>query len=311
MSGSAAVHELAMEQTKLPQPEPSSSGACTGTLGELFQGPVFRGERQEIAVVSLPFRRRSRCRYTPRPPQRDSDDLGLGDRPKTLHALQLLCAQQGLSWPCGRFEIDSELEPGKGMASSTADIVAAIRCMGALHARRFDAVEIMDVLRLVERSDSVFIDEAVLYLSERQEVVARFGRRLSYTAAFVVEPEVIETEATRDKLCAHYQRHAAEYRRVLDQFVAAASLGDRSATAAAATESALLSQRCFPKRTVPALRSAMTALGADGIFVAHTGSICGYLYLQPPAAAQRSELARFFTKLGQRVQFESVGWHDA
>jgi uncharacterized protein involved in propanediol utilization len=98
---------------------------------------------------------------------------------------------------------------------------------------------------------------------------------------------------------------------VLAHFVAAASLGDRSATAAAATESALLSQRCFPKRTLPALRSAMNALGADGIFVAHTGSVCGYLYLQPPAAARRGELARFFTKLGLSVQFERVGWHDA
>lgn len=183
--------------------------------------------------------------------------------------------------------------------------------MGTLHDRTFDPDEIMNVLRRVERSDSVFIDEAVLYLSERQEVITRFGRKLSYAAAFVVEPEVIETEATRDRLCAHYERCANEYRRVLSDFVAAASLGDRSATAAAATESALLSQRCFPKRTVPALRSAMNALGADGIFVAHTGSICGYLFLQPPAAAQRSELTRFFTKLGLRVQFERVGWHDA
>lgn len=83
MSGSAAVHELAMGQIELLQPEPSSSGSCTGTLRELFQGPLFRDGRQEIAVVSLPFRRSSTCRYNPRPLQRDVNDLGLGERPKT------------------------------------------------------------------------------------------------------------------------------------------------------------------------------------------------------------------------------------
>jgi hypothetical protein len=78
------------------------------------------------------------------------------------------------------------------MASSTADIVAAIRCVGAVAGRRFRAREVMAVLRQVERSDSVFLREGALYLSERHEVLLRFGRSLSYTAAFAVEPGVVD-----------------------------------------------------------------------------------------------------------------------
>lgn len=284
-------------------------GSCVGTLGELFQGPMIRNGEREIAIVSLPFSKRSTCRYLAGPP--DSLSGSLRERPKTMRAIELLCGRHGLSLPRGEFQFESELETGKGMASSTADIVAALRCVGSVLQRPFRAEEIMDVLRGVERSDSVFVDEAVLYLSERHEIVARFGRKLQFTAAYLVEPDVVDTEAARARLQEHYGRFAGEYRDALEQLMVAAGLGDAHGVARAATASARLSQRCFPKRHYTALRSALGSLGADGIFVAHTGSIVGYLYVQPPSAAQRDTLTNFLRGLGERAHIERVGWGDA
>ncbi len=286
-------------------------GWCSGTLGELFQGPMERDGRLEIAIVSLPFGGRARCRYVIDENARDPLGDGLEKRPKTARALELLVHQHALRLPAGRWVFESDLEVGKGMASSTADIVAAIRCAGRMSGRRFRARDMMSVLRKVERSDSVFLGEAALYLSERHEVVVRFGRSLSYTAAYMVEPGAVDTEAVRDCLLAHYARHASEYRRLLDGFLAGAARRDPQLVAEAATESARLSQHCLPKRRFAALRSAMRALGADGIFVAHTGSVAGYLYVRPPTPEHRAEIAAFFAGLGESARFDQVGWADA
>jgi uncharacterized protein involved in propanediol utilization len=279
-----------------------------GTLGELFQGPIQWRGAIEIAIASLPFAARSTCRYELGTTEGASD--GLEGRPKTARAIALLLAQHGLRLPPGRFHFSSELEVGKGMASSTADIVAAVRCVGRVVGRRFRAREIMEVLRPVERSDSVFLREAALYLSERHEVVVRFGRTLGYTAAYLVEPGAVDTEAMRECLLEHYGRSAPAYRSALERFVAGAVHRDPYQVAAAATESARLSQRCLPKRRFVALRSAMGALGADGLFVAHTGSVLGYLYVRPPPEARRTELEAFFASLGESVRFARVGWAD-
>lgn len=283
-------------------------GSCPGTLGELFQGPICWGGDLQIAIASLPFSKRSRCRYELAAVQGPSD--GLEGRPKTARAIALLLAQHRLRLPPGHFRFRSELEVGKGMASSTADIVAAVRCVGKVVGRRFRAREIMDVLRPVERSDSVFLREGALYLSERHEVVMRFGRSISYTAAYLVEPGSVETEAMRECLLEHYRSSRPAYLGALERFIAAAVQRDPLRVAAAATESACLSQRCLPKRHFVALRSAMKALGADGLFVAHTGSVIGYLYASPPPAEQRAEIEAFFAVLGEQVRFASVGWAD-
>jgi uncharacterized protein involved in propanediol utilization len=283
-------------------------GSCPGTLGELFQGPIpWRGEL-EIAIASLPFAGRSRCRYELGATEGTGD--GLEGRPKAARAISLLLAQHGLRLPPGRFRLSSELEVGKGMASSTADIVAAVRCVGRVVGRRFRAREIMDALRPVERSDSVFLREGAIYLSERHEVVVRFGRTLGYTAAYLVEPGAVDTEAMRECLLEHYRRSLPAYRAALERFIASAVQRDPFGVARAATESAQLSQRCVPKRCFVAMRSAMRALGADGLFVAHTGSVVGYLYVRPPPLERRAELEAFFAGLGEPVRFARVGWAD-
>lgn len=283
-------------------------GTCRGTLGELFQGPIARGNDLEIAIASLPIRKGTVCKYTIPARELAEPYEGLDGRPKTARALSILVSQHKLRLPPGHFHFSSELEVGKGMASSTADIVAAIRCVGRVVHRHFRVRDIMNVLRLVERSDSVFLRSGALYLSERHEVVLRFGRTLSYTAAFLMEPGVVETDSTRACLLEHYRRDLSKYREVLQQFVLAAVQRDPYLVAAAATCSARLSQRCLPKGRFPAMCSAMRALGADGVFVAHTGSVLGYLYVKPPSSTQRSELSSFFNDIGASVRIERVGW---
>jgi len=51
-----------------------------------------------------------------------------------------------------------------------------------------------------------------------------------------------------------------------------------------------------------------TEFGADGIVVAHTGSLIGYLFRGPPEVQRVGELSAFFLELGYQCQRAQSGF---
>ncbi|GGZ43884.1 GHMP family kinase ATP-binding protein [Streptomyces poonensis] len=140
------------------------SGVCHGTLGELYQGPLRAAPDPDIAVVSFPVDRHSwvyftqstrdnrstrdtqstrstrSTRDTPGTPgTRESHAPGpppLGEKSAT--AARLFLEHFGLTLPPGHWTTHSDLRVGVGMASSTADIVATLRCLFRLFHLPYD-----------------------------------------------------------------------------------------------------------------------------------------------------------------------------
>ena len=291
-----------------PNPLPSAavSGRCHGTLGELLQGPVpFRGELA-IGLISLPLPRYSHMHFEPGRASNHAADLP--DKPRCRQAVALYLQQHGLNLPPGRWHHDSELLPGKGMASSTADLVASIRCLDRVFGRVSSTADIIAVLRPLERSDSVFLDHYALYLSERQRLLQRFAHVPRLYACYADEGGTVATAAVTAQLQAHYATHQRAYRRNLEQMLAAFSAGDDAAIAQCAGISAALGQEVLPKRHLVELQRRQARFGAAGIVVAHTGSLLGYLFLQPPPLPLRHELGAFFGDLGLGCEFTATGF---
>lgn len=289
-----------------PPLPPVAQGRCHGTLGELLQGPVLdRGER-EIGLISLPLPRYSRMRFERG--QASPHELDLPQLPRCRQAVALYLQRHGLSLPPGRWQHDTELLPGKGMASSTADLVATIRCLDQLFGRVSRLEEIIAVLGRLERSDSVFLDHYALYLSERQRLLRRFDHVPRLYACYADEGGTVATDAVTAELHAHYAAQRHTYRRTLQQMLAAFAAADDAAIARCAGISAVLGQDVVPKRHLGALQRQQRRFAAAGIVVAHTGSLLGYLFLQPPPAAQQRELAAFFADLDLRCTFAATGY---
>ncbi|MFF7456489.1 hypothetical protein [Kitasatospora sp. NPDC008115] len=287
-----------------PPPGGTLSGVCHGTLGELYQGPLHAGPRPDIAVVSFPVDRHSWVHFTPGtdPP----DPLPLGAKAAT--AARLFLERFGLTLPPGRWCVHSELTIGVGMASSTADIVATLRCLFRIFALPYDTGVVLAVLREIERADSVFLDEFALHLSGRHRVVRRLGTGIGFHTAYITEPGTVDTAAVTDLLLGHYRRHGEEYRRCLTDLLTGFAAGDPAAVARTATASAALSQLVLPKGTFDALLAHREEFGADGIFVAHTGCLIGYLLPERPDAALKSDLSAFFHSLGHQCSFAQGGY---
>lgn len=282
------------------------TGICHGTLGELLQGPVVRDGDVHIGLVSLPLRRFSRVRFTRSRGERDGD--GLAGKARCRRAVEIYLDRAGLDLPEGRWSCDSELPTGKGMASSTADIVATIRCLDSIFGRATPVESLLDILRAIERSDSVFLDRYALYLSGRQEVLHRFDCEPGFCACYIDEGGAVDTEAIGPALLVHYRAHLSAYLRNLDHALGAFAASDAPAIARCATVSATLSQEVNPRRSLDALLGEQRRFKADGIVVAHTGTLAGYLFTRRLEPVEMGELSSFFDGLGHRCTFVQTGF---
>ncbi|MER6716271.1 hypothetical protein [Streptomyces sp. NPDC000877] len=294
-----------------------ASGVCHGTLGELYQGPLRAGPDPDIAVVSFPVGRHSRVSFTPGAvpgpgvnpgavPGAPPPPSPLGEKSAT--AVRLFLEHYGLRLPPGEWTARSELRVGVGMASSTADIVATLRCLFRLFSLPYDTEVVVGVLAAIERADSVFLDEFALYLSGRHRLVRRLGTDIGFHTAYVTEPGTVDTAAVTPLLLEHYRRRGAAYEQCLTDLLKGFACGDAAAVARAATSSAVLSQEVLPKATFEGVLAHRERFGADGVFVAHTGCLTGYLFTRRPDSRLRSELAAFFRSLGHPCSFARAGY---
>lgn len=281
------------------------TGISHGTLGELFQGPHEESGELNIAIISLPLKSYSWVHFSVDPGAMQDD--GIGSRSKTRKAIDLYLQHHSLTLPPGSWNFSSQLLQGKGMSSSTADIVAAIRCLDSHFALEPRIGLMTDILRQIERSDSVFLDHYALYLSGKQKVVEDYQYSPSLYACFIDEGEVVDTEKTHDKLIAHYDRNFEAYARVLTLVRRGFKSADASMICEGSTRSAILSQGILPKKNFDAVLEHQQALKADGIVVAHTGSVLGYLFINKPSAVDIGRVSAFFFGLGKQCSFVKVG----
>jgi uncharacterized protein involved in propanediol utilization len=275
------------------------SGVCHGTLGELFQGPVDQG----IGVVSFPVDRYSWAHFST-----GGEPDPLPPLAKAARGAGLFLEQHGLNLPPGSWTSHTELDVGVGMASSTADIVATLRCLFQVFGLTYDPAAVIAILARIERADSVFLDEFALYLSDQHRVVERLGTGIGFHTCFVVEPGAVDTDGVTPLLRDHYTRQAATYRACLDSLLTAFRAGDAVGVATAASISAALSQEVLPKLTYDAVATHRAEFGADGIFVAHTGRVIGYLFTARLARSRMDELSAFFRDLGYQCSFAWGGY---
>jgi uncharacterized protein involved in propanediol utilization len=281
-----------------------ASGVCNGTLGELFQGPVGHRGTGGIGLVSFPIDRYAWAHFT----AGDGEADPLPTLSKAGQGVRLFLDRYGLRLPPGRWSRHTELDIGVGMASSTADIVATLRCLFQVFEMPYDPATVIDILSRIERADSVFLDEFALYLSDRHEVVEYLGTSIGFHTCFVVEPGTVDTTAVTPMLLDHYHRYGQAYRACLENLLESFRAKDAVGVAKAATTSAALSQRVLPKASYEPVIAQRGYFGADGVFVAHTGRVIGYLFADRLTRKRMDELSAFFRELGHQCSFVWGGY---
>lgn len=281
-------------------------GTCSGSVGELWQGPAWSGRADEVALLTLHGPNQSITYASPAKPggleHRDSYDrlrrtaedvfYGMTGFPRQDVVLRYL----------------SDIPRGKGMASSTADIVSVIRCLFKLHGSPVTDEAMREILRHIERSDPIFHDYQSIYFSGLQRVYRRFESRVGFYAYWAFGGETTATKHfDRGLLLDSYSRHRDAYAASLSRLVAGMDAGSAAAVAAEATESARLAQDYLWSPSVESLLGSYRELGAAGVVRGHTGSVAGLLFEERPAAAEADEVKRMFSRSLMECYEGSVG----
>ncbi|MFC4127270.1 GHMP family kinase ATP-binding protein [Nocardia rhizosphaerae] len=245
-------------------------GRAYGSCGELLQG-VTAGDRHFL--VTLPIRRGSVAVFEP---GGESITVAPEHKSKARRLASAMIARSPLLRG-GRLTVHSELPEGKGLASSTADLVATARAVADAEGRVLPVAELEADLRAIEPSDGVMYPGTVAYLHREVRLLARLGTLPALTIVTGDEGGTVDTvEFNREQ---HRFGPAAqrEYDRLLDDLRLAVARGDAAGIGAVATRSAQLSTALRARPHLESTIRAASAIGAVGVVVAHSGTTTGIL----------------------------------
>lgn len=289
--------------------EQSSVGVCRGGLGELFQG-ISMDEKDEIVIVSSVIPKYSWAYFTPCENGFSSlkdQRLVAPERTKSFRALELYCQLLGVVWPSGYWHFHSDLKVARGMASSTADIVAILRCASSYFNRILPIQHIIQILAQIERSDSVFLDRLALFCSSKHKIINQYPKMKPLYALYMHENSQVETDGTKPLLIDFYRQNYVQYSQLYRQAESALASGDLKSICHVSSKSAELSQEVLPKTHFQNIFRAQKQFKANGIITAHTGSVIGFLYCQQPDINTFESVACFYKELNSYCQYTEIG----
>ncbi len=248
------------------------SARCPGSCGELIQGYI-RGKK---LLLSYPVDLYSQVTIS-----EGNRNYFKSYYPKVQKALEKTL--QYLELPLGYlenldFRVESQLPVGKGMASSTADIGAAVAAVGAFFGQELTNEEIARIALAVEPTDSIIFSALTLF----DYVEGKYQETLGTCPS--LEIIVLEGRGMVDTLDFHkndYDTLIYAQREELAQAYQLVKQGIDNEKHELLGKAALLSARAnqdiLPKEYLEEVSEVALKQGALGVNVAHSGTVVGVL----------------------------------
>ncbi|WP_246681382.1 GHMP kinase [Mesorhizobium sp. B2-3-14] len=261
-----------------------------GHHGELVQG-LFEddGARLRRALVSLPCRQlQSRARFS----AGDGDLVAVTPEScdKARRAAELTIARFGQRGTGGNLAIDSNVPVGRGMGSSTADVLASIQAVLGWLEIEAASDEVMRIAVSAETAcdSTLFKQQAVLFAHRDGIVLEAFRRPLPPVDLISVDTTPDVTVDTLEYQPARYDASEIETFRPLRSLLRTAiKHADIRMLGRVATASARINERFLPKPGLDEIEAIGCRFDAVGIQVAHSGTVVGLMFdgLDPKASA--------------------------
>jgi len=180
-----------------------------------------------------------------------------------------------------RLTLDSPLPRAKGMASSTADVAAAIGATAAALGTSIDPRRQAKLALAVEPSDGVMLPGIALFDHRGGQLARSLGQPPPMRVLALEFADQVDTEAfnAADRR-AELRSHASRFREALDLITAGLADGDARLIGQGATLSSLANQAVLPKPQLTSVLDLGRAAGAVGVNVAHSGTVLGLLFAE-------------------------------
>ncbi len=275
--------------------------SCPGSCGELFQGVK---DGQEF-LLTYGINRKSYARLI-----REAEETEFAIGEKVNKVLEQLAPLKD-GW---KLEKKSTLPIGKGMSSSTADMLVGLQALAVFQNRYLTAEELTTFCCQIEPTDSIaFAEWTVINPLSGQILFQTDWKPELYV--YILEPRKTEwtVELARMTECPTYPVQASQA--LLDNFKEACRSKNEVLLGQIATTSALLNNTRLPKPYLADIITLVNQLGLLGVNVAHSGTVVGILMTKSQlplisvieANFSKGEIGKYYDqRYLSRICFEGV-----
>lgn len=273
-------------------------GAANGTFGELLQG--FLPNKRSF-MVTLPINLFSYATFIPK-----VNTTNITVFPN--HKIKSACLAKNLIRffnieVGGQLIIESELLEGKGLASSSADLVATAYAVSNALKLCINEELIASLIRPIEPSDGVMYSGIVSFYYKELELIESIGNLSNLVIIAIDEGGMIDTIEYNSRQKFYSQIDAIKYENMLLSITRAIRNNDLSTVGKISTESAIMNQQYNPKKLVQDLINIYKDINGVGVSIAHSGTFAGILLDQNSSnfAFQKLSCLEKIKKLGHNI----------
>lgn len=274
---------------------------ANGVFGELLQGT---GSNGEPFLITFPVNIFSHAffRFQPElnkilidtPRKKKSQDLA----DKIFEKYQLSAIGGGI------LQLNTEFSVGKGLASSSADLVASARVINLAYNLQMLPEDIEDMIRGIEPSDGVMYSEVVSFYYKRIKLKKILGKLENVVVVGTDEGGSVDTIEYNKSKREFSEKEKAIYDQLLLDFETAISYQDTLSIGNIATYSGYINQRYNPKKLFEKFLAFKEKFSFCGVVVAHSGTYIGLLIdlLSPSNKAQIHFAKSLILEMGYQPQ---------
>ncbi|QPQ32766.1 GHMP family kinase ATP-binding protein [Lysinibacillus sp. JNUCC 51] len=258
----------------MPSKPKRGVGKANGTFGELLQGVL---SDDSDFLVTLPIESYSYCYFY----ARDTDSIRILPMSKKKSAILASKILSFYKLPTGGdILIKSELEEGKGLASSTADMIATARAIENYYNLSIPVDVLERLIREIEPTDGIMYDGIVSYYHKEVKLMKYIGECPPMTILGIDEGGEVETIEFNKKAKPFNKEEKKEYENLLSKITSGILNNDMTLIGEVASRSALINQSLHPKRTFEDIKRINSAINGLGVITAHSGTYIGILLSQ-------------------------------
>ncbi|SHN84634.1 threonine kinase [Paenibacillus sp. ov031] len=247
-------------------------GKSFGTFGELLQGV---GTDAQNFLITLPINRYSNVTFQSQPSLPHlivSPSYRSKSRKIALRILQLYDLPLG-----GFIEINSNIPVGKGLASSSADIVATARAIDHCFGLNLTAEQLEALIQEIEPTDGVMYDGIVSYYHRAVRLRESLGPVPNLSIVSIDEGGEVDTTEFNKISRSFSAVEKLEYDHMLASISAAIKRNDLKAVGKISTQSAIMNQRLLEKKQMERVLDICNEVDGLGIVITHSGTCTGIL----------------------------------
>lgn len=247
-------------------------GSSNGTFGELLQGVLPNGDH---FLVTFPIANYSKCIIIP-DDQHATLDVYPSHKTKSLKLAEYLLQHYKIRLT-GKIIIKSDLEEGKGLASSSADLIATAKALEHAINIKIDNDLLLNILRKIEPTDGVMYPGFVAFYHRKVELIEYLGNLPTMTVIAIDEGGEVNTIEYNKRSYAFTDDEKNQYQNLLNKLSLAVKQTDMKTIGRIATMSVMMHQKRCTKRYLDDVLRICEKINGLGVIAAHSGTYLGII----------------------------------